>query len=399
MPVCAFFFYQREFGLAPPFDSKLPDVGTTIFTVMSAMAAEHDAINLSQGYPDFDGPEALKERVRHYVSAGFNQYPPMAGVPALREAVAQKVDSLYGLTVDAEAEVTVTAGATEALFCAIAAVVRPGDEVIVFDPAYDSYEPVVRLQGGRTVHVPLRGPQFAVDWDEVADAVTERTRLIIINTPHNPTGSVWREHDISALRAIIADRDIYLVADEVYEHIVFDGVEHVSLCRYPDLWARSFVISSFGKTYHVTGWKVGYCVAPSALSLEFRKIHQFVNFTVNTPMQHALADFLSSCPEHHLELPAFYQGKRDLFCNLLSESRFGVAPSAGTYFQLLNYGEISNADDVSLAADWTRELKVASIPISVFYRNPDALEEPVLRFCFAKDDATLSRAAEVLCSL
>ncbi len=399
MPVCAFFFYQREIGLTPPFDSKLPDVGTTIFTVMSAMAAEHDAINLSQGYPDFDGPEDLKERVRHYVSAGFNQYPPMAGVPELREAIAGKVASLYGLAADADAEITVTAGATEALFCAIAAVVRPGDEVIVFDPAYDSYEPVVRLQGGHTVHVPLRGPQFAVDWDEVADAVTERTRLIIINTPHNPTGSVWREHDIEALRAIIAERDIYLVADEVYEHIVFDEVEHVSLCRYPDLWARSFVISSFGKTYHVTGWKVGYCVAPRELSLEFRKIHQFVNFTVNTPMQHALADFLQNHPEHHLELPAFYQSKRDLFCDLLRESSFSFTPSAGTYFQLLNYGEISNAADVALAADWTRELKVASIPISVFYQDPDALEAPVLRFCFAKDDATLSRAAEVLCSL
>ncbi len=390
---------SEDLGLNSPFASKLPDVGTTIFTVMSAMAAEEGAINLSQGYPDFDGPEALKERVHHYVSAGFNQYPPMAGVPSLRDAIAGKVLDLYGQRVDPDTEVTVTAGATEALFCAIAATVRAGDEVIVFDPAYDSYEPVVRLQGGKTVHVPLSGPGFSVDWQRVADAVNDRTRMIIINTPHNPTGAVWRDHDVRALRELIADRDIYLLGDEVYEHIIFDNVEHVSLCRYPDLWARSFVVSSFGKTYHVTGWKVGYCVAPAALTTEFRRVHQFVNFTVNTPVQHALADFLRAYPEHHLELPAFYERKRNLFCELLTGSRFTLEPSSGTYFQLLDYGAITDADDVSLAERWTRKLKVASIPISVFYADPAALNRRVLRFCFAKDDATLERAAEALCSL
>lgn len=386
-------------ALSLALESKLPDVGTTIFTVMSALAAEHDAINLSQGYPDFDGPPALLERVQHYLTHGYNQYPPMAGVPLLREAIARKVEDLYGARVDAEHEVTVTAGATEALFCAIAAVVGPGDEVIVFDPAYDSYEPVVRLQGGRTVHIPMHAPDYIVDWDRVADAITERTKLMIINTPHNPTGSVWRARDIEALQALASQHEFFVLADEVYEHIIFDDVAHVSICRYPDLFARSFVVSSFGKTYHVTGWKVGYCVAPRALTAEFRRIHQFVNFTVNTPVQYGLADFLAAHPEHHLELPGFYQQKRDLFCELLAPSRFQLSPSAGTYFQLLNYADISQEVDVDLAKRWTREFKVASIPISLFYADPDQHHAPVLRFCFAKDDATLAKAAEVLCSL
>ncbi len=369
---------------------------------MSALANEHGAINLSQGFPDFDGPAALLDRVQHYLTHGFNQYPPMAGVAALREAISDKVSDLYGLNADPEMEVTVTAGATEALFCAIAAVVSPGDEVIVFDPAYDSYEPVVRLQGGRTVHVPMRvSPShgFVVDWQRVTDAINDRTRLIIVNTPHNPTGSVWQPDDVATLREVIADRPIFIVADEVYEHIVFDGVEHQSMCRYPDLWERSFVISSFGKTYHVTGWKVGYCVAPAALTEEFRRIHQFVNFTVNTPVQHGLSDFLRDHPEHHLELPGFYQAKRDTFCDLLADSRFSISRSGGTYFQLLDYGAISQEDDDALARRWTREIGIASIPISVFYADPRELTSPVLRFCFAKDDATLERAAGILCSL
>jgi methionine aminotransferase len=394
--------FQNELhvsDLNPPLESKLPDVGTTIFTVMSALAQEHGAINLSQGFPDFDGPTALLERVQHYLTHGYNQYPPMAGVPKLREAIATKVQDLYHCNVDPETQVTVTAGATEALFCAIAAVVRAGDEVIVFDPAYDSYEPVVRLQGGHTVHIPMQAPDFRIDWDQVADAITDRTRLIIVNSPHNPTGSVWSQRDIDALRDVVAKHDIFVLADEVYEHIIFDRADHVSMCRYEDLFARSFVVSSFGKTYHVTGWKVGYCIAPEALTAEFRRIHQFVNFTVNTPVQYGLADFLQQHPEHHLELPEFYQAKRDLFCELMAPSRFKLDPSAGTFFQLLNYADISQELDHELAKRWTAEIKVASIPISLFYADQAAAQAPLLRFCFAKDDATLVQAAEILCRL
>lgn len=380
-------------------ESKLPGVGTTVFTVMSALAQQHNAINLSQGFPDFDAPQELLSRVQYYLTHGFNQYPPMAGVVSLRNAIAQKVRHLYGVRVDLDREVTVTAGATQALFCAIAAVVRTGDEVIVFDPAYDSYEPVITLQGGRTIHIPMQGPDFLPDWQRVQDAVTERTRLIIVNTPHNPTGSVWGEDDIEGLRQVTAGRNIFVVADEVYEHIIFDGRKHVSLCRYEDLFARSFVISSFGKTYHVTGWKVGYCVAPAMLTEEFRRIHQFVNFTVNTPMQLGLADFLAEHAQHHLDLPDFYQHKRDHFCSLLAGSRFLLSPSCGTYFQLLDYSEISELEDVALARMWTETIKVASIPISVFYQNTKDLNARVLRFCFAKDDATLERAAQILCAL
>ena len=380
-------------------DSKLPHVGTTIFTVMSALAAQHKAINLSQGFPDFDGPAALRSRVEHYMNSGFNQYPPMAGVLSLRQGVVNKVADLYGARVDVEDEVTITAGATEALFCAIAAVVRHGDEVIVFDPAYDSYEPVVHLQGGRTVHIPLEAPSYRPDWDQVRAAITAKTRLIIINTPHNPTGSVWQAADLAALKALVVEHGIYVVSDEVYEHIIFDGAAHESVCRDEELLARSFVISSFGKTYHVTGWKVGYCVAPRELTREFRRVHQFVNFTVNTPMQLGIADFLADHPEHHLELGVFYQQKRDFFCELLSGSRFSFTPSGGTFFQLLDYSAISDATDVELAKQWTKEIQVASIPVSVFYQDPAGHGAQVLRFCFAKDDATLTQAAEILCSL
>ncbi|MFP6834611.1 MAG: methionine aminotransferase [Pseudomonadales bacterium] len=377
--------------------SKLPGVETTIFTVMSALAREEGALNLSQGFPDFDAPAELLERVRYYLSHGHNQYAPMTGVTSLRQATAQKVWDLYGCKVDPESEITVTSGATEALFCAIAAVVNPGDEVIVFDPAYDSYEPVVTLQGGVTIHVPMHPPDYKVDWDRVADLVNERTRLIIINTPHNPTGTIWHEPDIGALSDIVADRDIYLLADEVYEHMVFDGLEHASLCRYPDLYARSFVVSSFGKTYHTTGWKIGYCVAPRALSAEFRRIHQYVTFTSITPVQLGLADFLRDHPEHHLQLSAFYQAKRDLFCGLLSESRFAVRKSAGSFFQLLDYSEYSSEKDTDLALRLTRQAKLASIPVSVFYEHDPG--HTMLRFCFAKDDDTLRAGAKILCSL
>lgn len=379
--------------------SKLADVQTTIFTVMSALAQQHGAINLSQGFPDFDGPPELLQRVQHYLTNGYNQYPPMAGVVPLRAAIADKVADLYGLRCSAEDDITITAGATEALFCAIAAVVHAGDEVILFDPCYDSYDPVIRLQGGVPVHVPLRAPDYGVDWNQVADAVSDKTRLIIVNTPHNPTGSVWDAADIAALRQLVADKNIYLLGDEVYEHIIFDGRKHESLCRYPDLYQRSFVVSSFGKTYHVTGWKVGYCVAPPKLTTEFRRIHQFVTFTVNTPVQYGLADFLTAHPDHHEQLGRFYQRKRDYFCELLAPSKFEIQPSAGTYFQLLDYAQLSAETDVELARKWTQELGIASIPVSVFYQQPEQGQQSVLRFCFAKDNATLAQAAEILCSL
>ena len=379
--------------------SKLPDVSTTIFTVMSALAAEQKALNLSQGFPDFDGPPALLDRVEAHMRDGRNQYPPMAGVESLRQAIAEKVENLYGLKCRADDEVTVTAGATEALFCAIAAVVHPGDEVIVLDPAYDSYDPVIRLQGGVAVHVPLSTPSFSIDWQRIADAITPRTRLLILNSPHNPTGMVMQDHDIEALSELCSEHDLYLIGDEVYEHMVFDQGKHLSLCAYADLYARSFVISSFGKTYHVTGWKVGYCVAPPRLTLEFRRIHQYVTFTVNTPVQLGIADFLRQHPEHHRELPAFYQRKRDLFCQLLEPSRFSLVPSQGTYFQLLGYSQITAEADDALARRWTCEQGIASIPISVFYQNPQHCDHLALRFCFAKDDATLAQAAEILCRL
>ena len=379
--------------------SKLPDVGTTIFTVMSALASEQGALNLSQGFPDFDGPEALLQAVNAHMRSGQNQYPPMAGVAALREAIAAKVLDLYGLVCDADTEITVTAGATEALFCAIAAVVHAGDEVIVLDPAYDSYDPVIRLQGAVPVHVPLLAPTYRIDWDRIEAAITANTRLLILNSPHNPTGMVMDENDIAALSALCAKYDIYLIGDEVYEHMVFDRARHLSLCGYEELYARSFVISSFGKTYHVTGWKVGYCVAPPALTTEFRRVHQYVTFTVNTPVQLGIADFLRQHPEHHQQLPAFYQAKRDLFCELLQGSRFTVVPSQGTYFQLLGYDAISAESDASLARRWTCEQGIASIPISVFYQNPEACRHRALRFCFAKDDDTLAKAADILCLL
>jgi methionine aminotransferase len=377
--------------------NKLPGKGTNLFSVMTAMAQQHDAINLSQGFPDFDGPEALRERVAYHMSHGHNQYAPLAGVPELRELIADKVLDLYGCKVNPDHEVVVTPGATEAIFCAITAVVHPGDEVIIFDPAYDTYEPSVLLNGGVTRHIALLYPDFAIDWQQVRDTINDRTRLIILNTPHNPTGTVWSEQDIQQLREVIAGRNIHLLSDEVYEHISFDGISHLSLLRYPDLAAKTFVVSSFGKTYHTTGWRIGYCVAPRALMDELLRIHQFINFSTNTPMQYAIADFLRDCPQHHHELGAFYQQKRDLFCDLMATSQFKLAPSAGTYFQLAEYSAISNEHDTEFTARLTREHKVAAIPISVFYR--DAPKQQVVRFCFAKHDHTLQEAAGKLISL
>ena len=378
-------------------DSKLPKVGTTIFTVMSRLAAEHGAINLSQGFPDFDGPSELLERVAFHLHHGHNQYAPMAGVVALREQIAGKVVRLYGRRADPEREITVTAGATEAIFCAITALVRAGDEVIVFDPVYDSYEPAITLCGGVTRHLLLRAPRYLPDWDEVRDAISPRTRLIVVNSPHNPTGAAWSARDVAALAEIVAQHDVYVVSDEVYEHIVFDGRIHESLLKHDALYRRSLVVSSFGKTFHVTGWKIGYCVAPPALTEELRRVHQYVTFVANTPVQLGLADFMRLRPEFADALGAFYQRKRDRFCALLAGSRFSFTPSAGTYFQLLDYGAISGERDVDLARRLTVEHRVASIPVSLFYESPP--ESRVLRFCFAKDDATLVEAAEILCRL
>ena len=381
----------------PFLTSKLPDIGTTIFTVMSQEAADHGALNLSQGFPDFDAPTPLLDAVERHLRSGRNQYAPMTGVPELRQALAAKVERLYGCPLDAEREITVTSGATEALFCAIAVVVAPGDEVIVFDPAYDSYEPAVRLQGGVTRHLPLRAPDYRIDWDQVRDAINPRTRLLIINTPHNPTGSVWDAQDLAQLKAVVRNHDLFLLADEVYEHMVFDGAQHQSLCRDPELFARSFVVSSLGKTFHTTGWKIGYCCAPAGLSAEFRKVHQYVTFTSITPVQLGLADFLREHPEHYEQLPQFYQRKRDLLCRLLEPSRFEFTPSAGTYFQLLRYGRITDRADTDWVLELTRAHKLAAIPVSVFYAAGS--DDLCIRLCFAKDDATLADAAEILCRL
>jgi len=379
------------------FHSKLPHVGTTIFTVMSQLAAECGAINLSQGFPDYDGPEALKDRVKHYLDAGFNQYPPMAGVAPLRAAVAAKVLEWYGAHVSPDTEITITPGATEAIYCAITAVVGAGDEVILFDPAYDCYEPAILLAGGRPVRLPLMPPAYRIDWQRVADSITPRTRMILVNSPHNPTGSVLEAEDLLALQALAEHHNLIVCADEVYEHLIFDGRRHESVLRYPALAARSFAVSSFGKTYHVTGWKTGYCVAPAVLTAELRRVHQFVTFVGITPIQFGLADFMRDHPEHLRELPAFYQRKRDLFVQALAGSRFRTTPSAGTYFQLADYSAISDLSDVAFAEWLTRHVGVAAIPVSVFYAQPPAAK--YVRFCFCKNDDTLREAAARLAAL
>ncbi len=382
-------------------DSKLPDVGTTIFTVMSQLANECGAINLSQGFPSFAPPEALRERIVWHLQHGDNQYAPMPGVAALRNAIADKVQRLYGRVLDAEREITVCTGATEGLFSTVQAVVHPGDEVIVFDPAYDSYEPAVTLAGGITRHVPLAiaddGYDFKIDWQRLADAITAKTRLVILNFPHNPTGAVLSAQDLDALAEVVRDSNALLLSDEVYEHIVFDGVEHQSLSRHDELWERSVVVSSFGKTYHATGWKVGYVMAPPALTAEFRRVHQFTVFTVITPIQHALAEYMTAEPGFHVELAEFYQAKRDYFLSLLEGSRFRFRPARSTFFQVLDYSDICDEHDEQLAMRWTREIGVASIPLSVFCETPFTGRR--LRFCFAKDDDTLAEAVARLQSL
>jgi methionine aminotransferase len=379
--------------------SKLPNVGTTIFTTMSNLAAQTGALNLSQGFPDFDGPPALLDAVGRHVQAGHNQYAPTTGLPALREQIAAKVARSYGRAVSPDSEITITPGATQAIFCAIQAVIRNGDEVIVFDPCYDSYEPSVELAGGKCVHVQLDAVDFTIDWQQLGEAITARTRMIVINTPHNPSGALISAAELDRLAAMIADRDIYILSDEVYEHLVFDGVTHASVLAHEQLFQRAFVVSSFGKTYHVTGWKTGYVVAPPALTAELRKVHQYVSFCGVTPLQYALADYMAEQPGHVDELPGFYQAKRDLFCDLLTDSRFKFTRTPGTYFQLVDYSAIRpDLNDVDMALWMTREHGVASIPISVFYRTP-VPGQRLVRLCFAKREETLREAAQRLCRI
>ena len=378
-------------------ESKIAEVSTTIFETMSRMATDHGAINLSQGYPDFNVPGPLLDSLEKYSRAGYNQYPPMAGIKCLREEIGKKIGLLYGGKLDPESEITVTSGATEAIFVVVQSVIHTGDETVVFDPAYDSYDPSVRLAGGKTIHVPLAYPGFHIDFERLTKAISSRTKLIILNSPHNPSGSVVPASDLDRLAETIRETKILLLADEVHEHMVYDGVAFQSVSGHEELKRRSFVVSSFGKTYHATGWKVGYCGAPAPLSSEFRKIHQFVNFTTHTPTQWAIAEYMEQHPEHYQELPRFYQAKRDLFVREMAETRFVLEPAAGTYFQLADYRELSNMPDVDFAEYLTRHVGVASIPISAFYESPP--DRHIVRFCFAKEDVTLRAAATKLVTM
>jgi len=382
----------------PVLTSRLPAVGTTVFTLMSALASEHGAVNLGQGFPDFGCDPRLLELVDEAMRGGLNQYPPMSGVPLLRELIAAKIQALYGHSYDRDSEITVTAGATQALTTAIFCAVHPGDEVIIIEPAYDSYLPAVQLAGGVPVTVPMRLDDngYSVPWDAIAAAVTPRTRMIVMNTPHNPTGTILRKRDLDALAAIVDGTDILILSDEVYEHMVYDGQQHESVCRDPRLAERAFVVSSFGKTYHVTGWKVGYVAAPAALMAEFRKVHQYNVFTVNTPMQYGLAGYMRD-PAPYVELPAFYQRKRDLFREGLANTRFTLLPADGTYFQCVRYDGISGLSESEFAQWLTREVKVAAIPVSAFYSQ--GKESGIVRFCFAKQDETLKLALERLATI
>ena len=373
--------------------SKLPKVGTTIFTVMSQLANEQNAINLSQGFPDFESSKELSNLVMEAMNKGLNQYAPMPGLISLREQIAIKTENLYGVNYHPESEITITAGATQAIYTAIAAMVHEGDEVIIFTPAYDCYEPSIELNGGKPVFVQMNAPDYSINWEQVKKLINQRTKMIIINTPHNPTGTVLSIEDMLALEKIVSDTDIVVISDEVYEHIIFDGEQHQSAALFPGLAERSFIISSFGKTFHNTGWKLGYCIAPKNLMIEFRKAHQFVVFCVNHPMQYALAEYIKN-ESNYLELSSFYQQKRDYFNSLIKDSRFEILPSKGTYFELLSYKNITNMVDTEYAIELTQKHKIASIPVSVFYHQK--LDEKVLRFCVAKKEETLLRAAEIL---
>ncbi len=378
-------------------ETKLPKVGTTIFSVMSQLALQHKAVNLGQGFPDFEPPQGLREALTRAMNEGRNQYAPMHGTASLREQIAIKTERLYGRKLDVDTEITVTSGATEAIFAAIAATVRVGEEVIVFDPAYDCYEPAIELQGARAVHIPLTVPAFSIDWQRVRDTVTPKTRMILINSPHNPSGAVLSAADLAELAAIVRNTGIVVLSDEVYEHIVYDGAQHESVLRHPELAERSVVISSFGKTFHCTGWKVGYAVAPAALSVEFRKVHQYLTFCTFHPAQAAFAEFMASDPAHYLELPGFYQPKRDRFRALLAPSRFKLLDVPGGYFQLVDYSAIHNEDDLTFSRWLVEEGGVAAIPLTPFYAQAPGTR--LLRLCFAKSDATMEAAAERLCQL
>ena len=383
-------------------DSRLPNIGTTIFTVMSALATQHGAVNLGQGFPDFGCDPALVDAVTRAMQAGHNQYPPMAGWPALRQMIAAKIETLYGHRYDPDSEITVTAGATQAILTATLAIVHPGDEVIVIEPAYDSYAPAIQLAGGKAVFVRMERANgsdggFVIPWDTVREAVSTKTKLIVVNSPNNPTGMAMDEADMQALEEMVVGRGLYLLSDEVYEHMLYDGRRHESASRRPALAARTLVVSSFGKTFHVTGWKVGYVAAPPALTAEFRKVHQFNVFTVNTPMQAAIAEYLRD-PQPYLSLAAFYQRKRDFFRDGLANTRFGLLPAPGTYFQMVDYTAVR--DDIGEAefCEWlTRDIGVAAIPLSAFYDRPT--DANLIRFCFAKSEATLSRALDRLTTL
>ncbi len=384
----------------PRLQSRLPQVGTTIFSTMSALAQQHGAVNLGQGFPDFDAAPRLVDAVHLAMRGAHNQYPPMPGVPALREAVAAKLFKLYGARYDAGSEITITAGATQAIFTALLSIVHPGDEVIVLEPCYDSYAPNIELAGGCVVRVPLTPGTYRPDFELIAAAISPRTRALIINSPHNPSATVWSEQEMLRLVDLLKGTEVLLISDEVYEHMVFDGQLHQSVARFPDLASRSFIISSFGKTYHVTGWKVGYVAAPAPLSAEFRKVHQFNVFTVNTPMQHGLAAYMAD-PAPYLELPAFYQRKRDLFQAGLQSSRFTLLPSQGSYFQCVDYSglapELTEMNDATFCQWLTSEVGVAAIPLSAFYAAGS--QARVIRFCFAKQDSTLTAALGKLASL
>ena len=382
--------------MTPLLQSRLPAVGTTIFSVMSALAAQHKAVNLGQGFPDFACDPALIDHVTHAMQAGHNQYPPMPGIPPLREAIATKIAALHARQYGAADEITITAGATQAILTAILAVVHPGDEVIVLEPCYDSYVPNIVLAGGTAVRVPLTPLTFRPDFDAIAAALTPQTRAIVINTPHNPSATVWSRQDMLRLQEILAPTNVLLISDEVYEHMVFDGAQHESAARYPGLAERAFIISSFGKTYHVTGWKVGYVAAPAPLTAEFRKVHQFTVFTVNTPMQYGLAAYMAD-PAPYRDLPAFYQRKRDLFRAGLAKTRLRLLPSEGTYFQCVDISQVSDLGEADFCQWLTAEMGVAAIPLAAFYGN--GFDQRVVRFCFAKQDATLLAALDRLQTL
>lgn len=379
-----------------PISSKLPNASISIFSVMSKLAHEENAINLSQGYPDFPSSPELIELVNKAMKQGFNQYAPMPGIFSLREAISNKIETLYGSKYDPETEITVTAGATQAIYTIITALVQKDDEVIIFAPAYDCYDPTIRLNGGKTIEIALMAPHFKIDWQQVKGVISERTRMIIINTPHNPTGTVMSKEDMLKLQELVRDTNIVILSDEVYEHLIYDGLEHQSIARFPGLAEHSFLVASFGKTFHSTGWKMGYCAGPHALMKEFRKVHQFNVFSVNHPVQRALTDYLKE-KEHYLYLADFFQAKRDLFLNAIKDSNFSFKPSSGTYFQLLDFSKISEENDIELAKKWTRIQKLASIPVSPFYK--ERTDNKVLRFCFAKSDETLLKGAEVLNSI